>query len=60
VRFSEAQGFQSVLEVLGKQETSLKGVHDLLTIVTGCSELYHKTFVDVFFDRLCEVVETKL
>ena len=60
VRFAEAQGYESILEVLARQETSLKGVHDLVEIVNDCSSLYHKTFVDAYFDRLCEVLEAKL
>ena len=60
VRFSEALGFESLLEVLARQETSLKGVHDLVAIVHDCGGLLHKTFVDTYHDRLLQVVEAKL
>ena len=60
VRFSEALGFESLLEVLARQETSLKGVHDLVAIVHDCGGLLHKTFVDTYHERLLQVVEAKL
>ena len=59
-RFAEGQGFESILEVLAKEETSLQGVHDLVMIVSGCAALYHKSFVDSYFERLKDAVESKL
>ena len=40
-----------------KEETSLQGVHDLVMITSGCAKLYHKSFVDSYFERLKDAVE---
>lgn len=49
-----------MLEVLAKPETSLEGTHDLVRLMGQTAGLYHKTFVDSFFDRLKDVVEAKM
>ena len=46
--------------MIGKEETSLQGVHDLVMITNGCSALYHKSFVDSYIERLKDTVEIKL
>ena len=60
VCFADASGFESLLEVIAKPETDLKAVRDLVKIVSESHKLFHKTFVDLFFQRLRETVEAKL
>lgn len=63
VRFADTDGFESLLGVLAKPETSLQSVKDLLTLIcggTGAVNLYHKTFVDKIFEQIKDVVEAKL
>ena len=59
-RFSEAQGFESILEVIGQPETSLEGVKNLVTLITNAVPMYHKSFVDAYIERFKNVTESKL
>ena len=59
-RFDEANGYDHLIEALGKPETSLHNLKELISIVSQCSELFHKTFIDKFFDRIKDAAEAKL
>ena len=43
-----------------KPETSLKSVNDMLELIQSCSDQLHRSFVNMYFKRLCEAVEAKL
>ena len=59
-RFDEANGYDHLIVALGRPETSLHNLKELISIVSQCSELFHKTFIDKFFDRIKDAAEAKL
>lgn len=52
--------FQNLLTLISKPETSLENVFYLVSFFTKSHALYHKQFVDEFYEKFSEVVETKL
>ena len=59
-RFDEAQGYDHLIDALGRPETSLHNLKDLVLIVSQCAPLFHKTFIDKVFDRFKDAAESKL
>ena len=59
-KFGEAGGYESLLNLLSKPEISLEYVYQLVSFFVKSHSLYHRQFVDNFYDRLRDTVEIKL
>ena len=58
--FGQAQGFDEILEVISDPNTSLEHVTDLLILISGSVDMYHKSFVDSYFSALNTAVQEKI
>ena len=59
-RFGEAEGFENLLKIISKPEISLEYVYQIVIFIVKSHAIYHKQFVDDFYDRLKDTVEAKL
>lgn len=59
-QFGEAGGYESLLTLVSKPEISLEYVYHLVSFFVKSHSLYHRQFVDDFYDRLRNTVEAKL
>jgi len=59
-KFGDAGSFNHLLSTLSDPSTSLQDVYHLVCFFTKSHSVYHKQFVDAFYDPLRQAVETKL
>lgn len=59
-KFGEAGGFESLLKMLSKADVSLESVFQIVSFFVKSHAMYHKQFVDDFYDRFSEALEAKL
>ncbi len=59
-KFGAADGFDKLLAVVRRAETSLEHVYYLLDMLSKAASLYHRSFVRQFWPRLRDAVQAKL
>ncbi len=59
-KLGHAGFFQNLLTEIGEAETSLESVYDMVSFFTKSHAIYHKQFVDDFYEKFSQTVETKL
>ena len=58
--FGSNGGYEDIIEFIAAPETSLQDVQTALEFTANVTRLYHKSFIDSYFDRLADTVKHKL
>ena len=59
-KFGEDGGFENILKVIGSPNTSLTHIFYIVDLLSKCQRMYHKSFVDNYFQRLADTIEEKI
>ena len=52
--------YERILTLIERPDVSIENLHTLVGCFSECSAIYHKQFVDNYYDRFAAVVQTKL
>jgi hypothetical protein len=58
--FGESKGFDRMIAAIERSDTSLEVIHDFVVFLSGAVDVYHKSFVDQYFEKLSTAIELKL
>jgi len=59
-KFGSAEGFDKILAVIKKEDTSLEHVYYLIDMLSKSGSLYHRSFVNVYWNCLRDAVQAKV
>jgi len=59
-KFGQSQGFEKIIQLCNNKDSSMEHIADLIVCISGCTNMYHKSFIDSYFVRLSKAVETKI
>ena len=59
-RFGKGEGFEHLLKLIVKQEVSLENLFFMVSFFVKSHQMYHKQFVEAYYDRFRDAVEMKL
>lgn len=52
--------YERMLALISRPDVSIENLHTLVTCFGECQALYHKQFVDNYYERFADAVEAKL
>lgn len=59
-KFGHAEGFEYLLNLIKKPETSLNNLNYIVSFFAKSQAMYHRQFVDDYYDRFQSAVKDKL
>lgn len=58
--FGQNEGFQKVLDIIAKEDTTLEHVFYILDWMSKCSKMFHRSFVLQYWQKLLDTVQDKV
>ena len=59
-KFGNEGAFESLLSLIAHPETSLENLRDIVSFFVESQTVFHKQFVDSYYERFSDAVEAKL
>ncbi len=59
-KFGEAGGYESLIKVISMPDLSLENLFHIVSFIAKSHQMFHKQFVDAYYDRFRDAVEAKL